>query len=109
MEKDFYKKDVINSTDGKTDTREKNSKTHFINKNLTDKTDELWRVISVQIRKDIGETAWRNWIKPLVFETLETEIIHLNSPSKLVRDRVKSHYADKLRLVAKTFINTSSV
>ena len=102
MEKDFYKKDVINSTDGKNNTRERSSKTDSTNKNISDKTDELWRLISVQIRKDIGETAWRNWIKPLVFERLETEIIHLKSPSRLVRDRVKSHYADKLRLVAKS-------
>ena len=102
MEKDFYKKDVINSTDGKNNTRERSSKTDYTNKNISDKTDELWRLISVQIRKDIGETAWRNWIKPLVFERLETEIIHLKSPSRLVRDRVKSHYADKLRLVAKS-------
>ena len=102
MEKDFYKKEEINSTDKGNKTLVENLKNSDSNKIESDKPNVVWKVLSEQIRKDIGETAWRNWIKPLEFECLDEEIIYLKSSSKLVRDRVKSHYSDKLRIVAKS-------
>ena len=102
LEKDSHIKEENHSTDVGSNTRERNSKTQNLGKATSKKTDQLWHVVSEQIRKDIGETAWRNWIKPLEFDYFEAETIHLKSSSKLVRDRVKSHYADRLRLVAKS-------
>ena len=101
MEKESHNED-ISQTDVENVSQEKNFRINSISKNESEKKEEVWNVISSQIRKDIGETAWRSWIKPLEFEDLKDGVIHLSASSKLVCDRVKSHYSDKLRLIAKS-------
>ena len=43
------------------------------NVEATNKTghDAAWDRVTSRMRNDIGETAWRNWIKPLRFGRLE--------------------------------------
>ena len=101
MEKESHNKD-ISRTDEENLSQKKNFRINSISKNEFEKKDKIWDVISSQIRKDIGETAWRSWIKPLEFGDLKDGVIHLSASSKLVCDRVKSHYSDKLRLIAKS-------
>ena len=101
MEKESHNKD-ISRTDEENLSQKKNFRINSISKNEFEKKDKIWDVISSQIRKDIGETAWRSWIKPLEFGDLKDGVMHLSASSKLVCDRVKSHYSDKLRLIAKS-------
>ena len=112
MEKDFYKKEEISQIGRETTIQEDTkqidnssiSASPHSDKHYPDKhqSDEHWAQISNHIRKEIGDTAWRNWIKPLHLAGVESEIIQLETTSRLVRDRVGSHYSDKLRIIAKT-------
>ena len=52
------------------------------------------------MRRDIGDAAWRNWIKPLRVNRLEAGTLTLETDSTLTRERVKSQYADRLRVIS---------
>ena len=52
------------------------------------------------MRQDIGEAAWRNWIKPLRVSRLEDGTLTLEANSTLARERVTSQYADRLRVIS---------
>ena len=52
------------------------------------------------MRRDIGDAAWRNWIKPLRVDRLEAGTLTLETDSTLTRERVNSQYADRLRVIS---------
>ena len=52
------------------------------------------------MRHDIGDAAWRNWIKPLRVNRLEAGTLTLETDSTLTRERVNSQYADRLRVIS---------
>ena len=58
----------------------------------------LWMNVSERMRRDIGDTAWRSWIKPLIPNEIQDNILMLHTDNQLLRDRVLSQYADRLRL-----------
>ena len=58
----------------------------------------IWANVSERMRQDIGDTAWRSWIKPLVPAELEQGLLILHTDNQLLRDRALSQYADRLRL-----------
>ena len=60
--------------------------------------ESVWANVSERMRLDIGDPAWRSWIKPLTPSKLEQNILILNTDNKLLRDRALSQYADRLRL-----------
>ena len=62
--------------------------------------DAAWDRVASRMRHDIGETAWRNWIKPLRFGRLEDETLTLEASTTLARERVTSQYADRLRVIS---------
>ena len=96
MKKDVYKKEEISQINRETAIQEDNNQNGNSSKVVSPHSDDQWAEISSHIRKEIGDTAWRNWIKPLHFAGIESEIIQLETKSRLVRDRVSSHYYDKL-------------
>lgn len=59
-----------------------------------------WDRVSARMRRDIGETAWRNWIKPLTVSRLENGTLTLEASSSLARERVNSQFADRLRVIS---------
>ena len=62
--------------------------------------NQAWDRVTERIRRDIGEAAWRNWIKPLRVSRLEDGTLTLEASSSLARDRVNSQYADRLRVIS---------
>ena len=52
------------------------------------------------MRKDIGDAAWRHWIKPLRISRLKDGTLTLEANSTLARERVSSQYADRLRVIS---------
>ena len=62
--------------------------------------DDAWERVTNRMRQDIGEAAWRNWIKPLRVSRLEDGTLILEASSMLARERVTSHYADRLRVIS---------
>ena len=45
--------------------------------------DAAWDRVALRMRRDIGESAWRNWIKPLRFGRLEDGTLTLEASSTL--------------------------
>ena len=62
--------------------------------------DSCWSRVTQRMRKDIGDAAWRNWIKPLRVSRLEDGTLTLEVNSTLARERVSSQYADRLRVIS---------
>ena len=67
-----------------------------------DKADlaQCWSRVTQRMRRDIGDAAWRNWIKPLRVNRLEAGTLTLETDSTLTRERVNSQYADRLRVIS---------
>ena len=59
-----------------------------------------WGRVNQRMRKDIGDAAWRNWIKPLRISRLKEGTLTLEANSTLARERVSSQYADRLRVIS---------
>ena len=62
--------------------------------------EACWGRVNQRMRKDIGDAAWRNWIKPLRVSRLEDGTLTLEADSTLARERVSSQYADRLRVIS---------
>ena len=63
-------------------------------------SEDPWTRVTSRMRQDIGEAAWRNWIKPLRVSRLEDGTLTLETNSTLARERVTSQYADRLRVIS---------
>ena len=62
--------------------------------------DDAWERVTNRMRQDIGEAAWRNWIKPLRVNRLEDGTLTLEASSTLACERVTNQYADRLRVIS---------
>ncbi len=62
--------------------------------------EACWSRVNQRMRKDIGDAAWRHWIKPLRVSRLEDGTLTLEADSTLARERVRSQYADRLRVIS---------
>ena len=66
----------------------------------TGDAEDPWTRVTSRMRQDIGEAAWRNWIKPLRVSRLKDGTLTLEANSTLARERVTSQYADRLRVIS---------
>ncbi len=57
---------------------------------------EEWEKIRTRLRTEFGEATFNSWIKPLVLIETEAGEIHLEAPTRFMRDWVKSHFGDRL-------------
>ncbi|MEC7558467.1 MAG: chromosomal replication initiator protein DnaA [Pseudomonadota bacterium] len=62
--------------------------------------DDAWERVTNRMRQDIGDAAWRNWIKPLRVSRLEDGTLTLEASSTLACERVTNQYADRLRVIS---------
>lgn len=56
-----------------------------------------WVRVKARLKDEVGETAYKNWLRPLALGGLEGSELVLNVPSRVVRDWVRTNYADRLR------------
>ena len=56
-----------------------------------------WQRVSGQLRDELGESAYQNWLKPLKLNGLDGTEVLLVAPSRFLRDWVLSRYADRIR------------
>ena len=70
--------------------------------------EACWGRVNMRMRKDIGDAAWRHWIKPLRISRLEDGTLTLEAESTLARERVSSQYADRLRVISAAEFNDVS-
>ena len=57
---------------------------------------EIWDKVKSRLRKELGETLYRSWLKPLKLKKINKNTIILSAETSLVRDRVERQYTDRI-------------
>ncbi|MEI6986836.1 MAG: chromosomal replication initiator protein DnaA [Rhodospirillaceae bacterium] len=61
--------------------------------------EQEWKQVRTRLRIEVGESAYRNWIRPLILSNLSGAEVTLFAPTRFMRDWVLSHYADRIRTI----------
>ena len=67
-----------------------------INKNIDKDNQETWGKVKNRLRKEIGDTLYRSWLKPLKLKKINKNTIIFSAETSLVRDRVERQYTDRI-------------
>ncbi len=67
----------------------------------TETQDVFWTQICSSFREEEGEAVFKNWIAPLIVDTIEVGVLRILAPTAFMRDWVDSHYRDTLMRVAR--------
>ncbi len=59
--------------------------------------DAQWRKVSGLLRAEIGEAAYRSWLKPIAIRGERNGLVTMAVPTRFMRDWVAAHYSDRLR------------
>lgn len=59
--------------------------------------DQQWARVRGRLKDEVGETAYRSWLKPLTVGTLDGGQIRILVPTRFMRDWIRTHYADRIR------------
>nr|WP_119677301.1 chromosomal replication initiator protein DnaA [Indioceanicola profundi] len=59
--------------------------------------DQQWARIRGRLKEEVGETAYRSWLKPLTVADLQQGQIRIVVPTRFMRDWIRTHYADRIR------------
>ena len=59
--------------------------------------DLQWKRVSGLLRAEIGEAAYRSWLKPMVVRGAHSGLVTMTVPTRFMRDWVVAHYSDRLR------------
>ena len=62
-------------------------------------SQDYWDKVQEVLKQEIGVTAFNTWIKPLSFQGLLGDQIHLNAPSRYVQNWVSSNYTERIRIL----------
>ena len=55
-----------------------------------------WIGVLAQLRAEVGEDAFRNWLQPINLEHVDSGLAVIAVPTRFLRDWVATHYADRL-------------
>ena len=61
-----------------------------------------WARVRGRLRGEVGEAAFRSWLKPLTLVTERGGIVRMGVPTRFMRDWVSGNYADRLRALWKS-------
>jgi chromosomal replication initiator protein len=64
---------------------------------LSSSLDFQWKRVSGQLRAEIGEAAYRSWLKPMLVRGAHGGLVTMTVPTRFMRDWVVAHYADRMR------------
>ena len=56
-----------------------------------------WKRVSGLLRAEIGEAAYRSWLKPMTLRGSQGGLVTMTVPTRFMRDWVVAHYSDRLR------------
>ncbi len=69
----------------------------MISGDSTPPIDTQWKKISGLLRAEIGEAAYRSWLRPMTVRGEHGGMVTMSAPTRFMRDWVVAHYADRLR------------
>ena len=58
---------------------------------------ENWDRVKASMRREVGESTYRSWVKPIEYADNNGLRVRLSVPSRFVRDWVQANYLDALR------------
>ena len=61
--------------------------------------EQQWAHIAGLLRVDIGDNNHRSWIAPVEPVSVGSGVLALRAPTRFVRDWVRTHYGDRIRLL----------
>ncbi len=63
---------------------------------VTPRVAAQWARIRGALRAEVGESAYRSWLKPLTLVEIRDGTVRLRAPTKFMRDWIAGHYADRI-------------
>ena len=58
--------------------------------------DAQWARVRARLRQEVGELAYRSWLKPLTLGEVRDGRLRLVVPTRFMRDWINGHYAERL-------------
>ena len=58
---------------------------------------EQWARVRGRLRREVGESAFRSWLKPLTLMSVREGVVRMALPTRFMRDWVQENYADGIR------------
>lgn len=65
--------------------------------NVDPVTTQEWARVRGILRSEVGEAAYRSWLKPLKLLSVDDGKVEISVPTQFMRDWVISHYGERLR------------
>jgi len=59
--------------------------------------ERQWERVKERLREDLGEAAFRSWLRPLTLDGFADGELRVAAPTRFMRDWVAVHYTDRLR------------
>ncbi len=69
------------------------------NSSVDNKLELQWAKVLESLRAEVGEDAYKSWLKPMVVRGLRDGQINITVPTRFMRDWVAAHYLDRLTLL----------
>jgi chromosomal replication initiator protein len=64
-----------------------------------DPVTAAWARIRGRLREDVGEVEYRSWLRQMTLSAIEGEEVIILLPTRFLRDWVRTHYSDRLRVL----------
>jgi len=66
------------------------------------KAATAWARVRSRLRQEVGDVEYRTWLRQLTLAGLEGEVAVISLPTRFLRDWVRDHYGDRLRVLCQT-------
>ena len=60
---------------------------------------EQWARVRGRLRAEVGDAAFRSWLKPLTMVSAKKGIVRMSVPTRFMRDWVVSHYSERIQML----------
>ena len=78
--------------------------------NISDTFDDSkWSSLKKDLKKNVGDSAYNNWLKHLSYVSLESNTITFSVPTKFLRDWIVNNYADKIKNETKKYFKSIEI
>src|SRR5690625_882693 len=64
-----------------------------------DQLGSSWTRVRGRMRAEVGDAAFRSWLKPMQLVGLRSNTLRMAVPSRFMRDWINNNYADRLRVL----------
>ena len=60
---------------------------------------EEWARVRGRLRAEVGDAAFRSWLKPLTMVSTKKGVVRMSVPTRFMRDWVVSHYSERIQML----------